>query len=411
MTPSAPKFAAYACGGCGLAQRLDLGRLASVAQKEGKMNLVRSHEFLCSKEGVSMIADDIASEGVSRVVIAACSRRAKTEAFDFPGVATVRANLREGVIWSQPETDAAREATQEMAEDYLRMACAEVKKVRMPQGHSETKLLRKLLVVGGGLSGLTTAIEAAEAGYGVVVVEKRSTPGGNAGALWKRVPAREPYDAPIATGIPELVARATAHPLIEIHLNATIAETRGAPGRFQVSIAHDGGGMQTVEVGAIVQATGFTGYDIAKLPELGGGRIASVIDAAAFESAARAQLGAGGALIRPSDGAPVRSVAFVQCAGQCDTSGKHLPYCSGHCCATSVKQAMYLKQADAGIDAVVLYSDLRIPGQAEDFYRSAQRNGVIFTKAAVTGVEADGGGCAVTFKDLILDEEVRRTFD
>jgi len=64
------KFAAYLCGGCGIAERLDMGRLAAVAQKEGKMALVRTHEFLCSQAGVEAIRADIAHEGVTHVAIA-----------------------------------------------------------------------------------------------------------------------------------------------------------------------------------------------------------------------------------------------------------------------------------------------------------------------------------------------------
>ncbi len=405
------KFAAYVCGGCGLAERLDVNRLANVAQKEGKMALVRQHEFLCSEAGVRAIAEDIEREGVTHVAIAACSRRAKTEAFHFPAVAMSRANLREGVIWARPDTDDARETTQEMAEDYVRMACAEVRKMQVPQGNADAKLCRRVLVVGGGLSGLTAAIEAAETGYEVALVEKSGALGGTAGALWKRVPAREPFDGPVDTGIASLVQRVSSHPRIKVHLGSTIVETGSAPGRFGIKVARESGATETIEAGAIVQATGFTSYDIAKLPELGGGVLPNVVDQAGFEKLARESLGQGRPMARPSDGAPVRSVAFVQCAGQRSETGKHLPYCSGHCCATSIKQAMYLKDADAKIDTVVMYSDLRVPGQHEDFYRSAQKKGVTFTKAAVSAVQANGGGCNVAFKDLILDEEVTNGFD
>ena len=90
----------------------------------------------------------------------------------------------------------------------------------------------------------------------------------------------------------------------------------------------------------------------------------------------------------------MQSVVFVQCAGQRDDTGKHLPYCSGHCCATSIKQAMYFKDANPNVETVVLYDDLRVPGMGEDFYRSAQRKGVTFTKAKVSKVESAGSGSA-----------------
>ena len=116
------KFAAYVCSGCGLGEQLDIKTLEKIALKEGKMKVVRSHDFLCSAAGVQMIDDDIANEAVTHICIAACSRRAKTEAFHFPTVAMSRANLREGVLWVVAEGEAHDEVRQEMADDYVRMA-------------------------------------------------------------------------------------------------------------------------------------------------------------------------------------------------------------------------------------------------------------------------------------------------
>ncbi|MDH4284909.1 MAG: FAD-dependent oxidoreductase, partial [Gallionellaceae bacterium] len=399
------KTAAYICQGCGIAERLNTGQLAKVAQKEGKMQLVREHAYLCNTEGVQMICDDIEKEAVTHVMIAACSRRAKTEAFNFPGIVLSRANIREGVLWSQPESAEAEEVTQEMADDYVRMGCAELKKMKLPQGTPSKAQNKRILVVGGGVSGLTAALESAAAGYEVVLVEKQGELGGWAAQLWKCVPAKSPYSGPADTGISALVAEVTKHPRIKVYLNSTIARTDGAPGRFQVQIASGDGATVTEEAGAIVQASGFTTYDINKLPELGGGKSPNVVDQAGLERLVVEASKAGRAVQRPSDGAEVKSVAFVQCAGQRDDSGKHLPYCSGHCCNTSIKQAMYFKDTNPAIDTAVIYTDLRTPGMGEDFYRSGQKKGVTFTKGAVSEVAVNGNTCRVKFKDLILNEE------
>ncbi|HSD59739.1 MAG TPA: hydrogenase iron-sulfur subunit [Burkholderiales bacterium] len=399
------KTAAYICKGCGIGERVNAAQLTKVAQKEGKMALVREHEFLCSAAGVQMIRDDIEREAVTHIAIAACSRRAKTEAFWFPTVAMSRANLREGVIWSQPAGKEAQEATQEMAGDYLRMACAEVKKMKVPAGNAEVGHSKRLLVVGGGVSGMTAAIESSKAGYQVVLVERSAALGGWAAKLWRRVPYREPHRDPVDTGVADLIARVTSDPNIKVYLGAALAKTEGAPGRFKVEIAVESGPVATEEVGAIVQASGFTTYDISKLPELGGGRSADVVDQAGLEKLALEAAAKGQPIRRPSDGAEVRSVVFVQCAGQRDDTGKHLPYCSGFCCAASIKQAMYFKDANRAVDTVVIYTDLRVPGTGEDFYRSGQDKGVVFTKGRVTAVEPAGGGCTVTFHDLILDDK------
>ena len=397
------KTAAYVCGGCGLAERLDTAQLAKIAEREGKMQLVREHPFLCGAEGVQTIQNDIDAEGVTHIAIAACSRRAKTEAFGFRNVALSRANLREGVIWVRPANDEAREVTQEMADDYVRMACAEVKRMSIPAGHAETGKNRRVLVVGGGVAGLTAALETARAGYEAVLVEKTAELGGWTAKLHLRIPHREPFHDPVDTGIEALIAEVQNHARIKVHLGATVAQTAGAPGRFSVRLTNEDGLSWIEEAGAIVQATGFTTYDATRLTEFSYGSSPNIVDHAGLEALARA---AGTQPIRrPSDGKRVHKVVFVQCAGQRDESGRHLPYCSGHCCGTSIKQAMYFKARDPQVDTVILYTDLRTPGSGEDFYRAGQAKGVTFTKGQVSAVEPQNDTCRVSFRDLILAED------
>jgi quinone-modifying oxidoreductase subunit QmoB len=399
---SETKIAAYICKGCGLGERLDSAALAKIATREGKAAVTREHDFLCSQEGVAIIQQDLA-EGATHIMIAACSRRAKTEAFRFDNVAMSRANLREGVIWARPDTDEAREATQEMAEDYVRMACAEIKHMKVPQGNQSASRNRHLLVVGGGVTGMTAALQASKAGYPVTIVEKTRALGGVAAKLYRRVPEHSPYADPQDTGVAEMVADIQADPNISVHLNATIARTDGAPGRFSVEIATESGSAVTETFGAIVQATGATVYDAAQLPELGAGKSPDVVDQLGLEALAREANG--GPIKRPSDGKEVKNVVFVQCAGQRSDKPGHLPYCSGFCCTTSIKQAMYFKESNPDADATVVYTDLRTPGTGEDFYRSGQRKGVIFTKGVVNQVVPQNGSLAVRMRDLILDQD------
>jgi quinone-modifying oxidoreductase, subunit QmoB len=404
------KIGAYICKGCGLGERLDCSQLATIAKRDGKAAVVREHEFLCNAEGVAMIRNDIATEGVNRVVIAACSRRAKTEAFNFEGVAVGRANLREGVIWVRPDSDEARETTQEMAADYVRMGCAEVKFMNIAEHNPAAASNDNILVVGGGVVGMTAALEAAAAGYPVTLVEKSGALGGAEGKAWKRIPEHMPYADPEDTGVAEMIAAIEASSKITVHLNSTITKTSGAPGRFSADISTESGATTTGNFGAIIMATGSRPYDANQLPELGVGKSPDVIDQAGLEQLAVAANG--GPIKRPSDGKEVSKVVFVQCAGQRSDKEGHLPYCSGHCCLTSIKQAMYFKDQNPKVDTVVMYSDLRTPGAGgEDFYRSGQQKGVIFTKGTVSEVSPVGGSLQVRFKDLILDEEITDTAD
>ncbi len=403
------KIGAYICQGCGIGERVDTAQLAQVAQRDAKAHIVKEHPFLCNAEGVKMIQDDIDNEGVNRVAICACSRRAKTDAFSFENVAITRGNLREGVIWVRPDTDEARETTQDMADDYVRMAVTETKYMSLPTGDEETKYTPNLLVVGGGVSGMTAAIEAAKAGYSVAIIEKTGALGGAAANSWKRIPQRAPYADPEDTGVDALISEIEGNDRITVHLNSTITKTSGAPGRFSVDITTESGSTVTENFGAIVQASGYKEYDASQLPEFGYGKSANVVTQAELDAMAKE---ANGAPLKTKDGKEVKSVAFIQCVGQRSDKEGHLPYCSGHCCSTSIKQAMYFKDANPDIDTNVIYTDLRTPGAGgEDFYRSGQRKGITFTKGEVSEVVESGGSLEVKFRDLILAEDTSEKVD
>ncbi len=397
------KIGAYICKGCGIGERLNTAQLVNIATKEGKAGIAREHEFLCNASGVDMIKADIEKEGVTHVVVAACSRRAKADTFNFENVAINRTNLREGVVWCTPAEADKQEIVQEMAADYVRMGCAEVKKMQVPQVNPSHGNNKRILVVGGGISGMTAALEAANTGYEVLLVEKTGGLGGMAAKLARRVPFREPYAAPADTGIAELIKKIEGEKRIKLHLNSTITKTSGAPGQFGVDISTESGSTATENVGAIIMASGFTPYDMNKLPHLGAGKSKDVVDQLGLEALAKAANG--GAIKRPSDGKEVKSVVFIQCAGQRSDKDGELPYCSGHCCNTSIKQAMYFKDRNPDVDTVVMYTDLRTPGNGEDFYRSAQKKGVIFTKGVASEVVAAGAGLEVKFNDKILNED------
>ena len=408
------KTGAYICKGCDLGNRLNTDQLEMIATREGRVASAKSHDFLCGAEGVKMIQDDIDSGEANRVVIAACSRRAKTDAFNFSGVPISRVNLREGVIWVRPDEDDAQETTQEMAEDYVRMGCAEIKFMSAPKASEEQGTNRHVLVVGGGITGMTAAIEAARAGYQVSLVEKSDALGGTTGQLYKRAPTRAPYADPEDTGVAELAKMLEDDDKVSIYLNSVLSSSDGAPGRFDIEIASsnaDGSGdaTQTISCGSIIQASGQTEFDANKLTEFSYADAPDVITQLEMEALAKAA--DGGPIKRPSDGKEVNNVVFVQCAGQRSDKEGYLSYCSGHCCNTSIKQAMYLKdnaeKASEGssidIQTTILFTDLRTPGAGgEDFYRSGQNKGITFRKGTVSAVDTDG---KVSFNDLILDED------
>jgi quinone-modifying oxidoreductase subunit QmoB len=410
------KFAGFVCTGCGIGERLDAGQLEMTAKRDGKMTTCQQHEMLCSEAGVQMIRDTIDNEGATNIMIAACSRRAKVEAFNFTDVAMSRANLREGVIWARPDTDENRETTQEMADDYIRMACAEVKFMKKPNISGEQALNKNILVVGGGVTGMTAALETAAAGFPVHLVEKTGELGGWAAKWHKRIPGRAAADG-VANGtnvdlpmpqdndIADMIAAVEGNDMITVHLNSTLTKTSGAPGRFSADITTESGSTATENFGAIIQASGWKEFDASAIPALGSSN-ADVVSNVELEALAKAA--GDGPITRPSDGKEVKSVVFVQNAGQASTEQGHLPYHSGIGDLIAIKQAMYFKaQNGKDCDTTILFDNLRTPGAAgEDFYRSGQQQMVIFSKGQVNEVNSSGNGASVSFKDLILDEDV-----
>ena len=182
------KVAVYICHGCEIGGSLDVGDLSELATGDCGAALCRDHECLCSDAGLELIKGDI-KEGANALVVAACSPRFKTEEFTFDGCRTERVNLREHVVWSHEPND---EDTQMLAADYLRMGITRAKKAEISEPFEE-EIDKTMLVVGGGVTGMAAALDAANAGYDVVLVEKEPQLGGWAGKFAWRFPVSPTY--------------------------------------------------------------------------------------------------------------------------------------------------------------------------------------------------------------------------
>ena len=259
---------------------------------------------------------------------------------------------------------------------------------------------------------MTAALESAKAGYSVTIVEKTGALGGFAAKLWKRAPDRSPYAEPVDPGVAALASEVLAHERIAVELNTRVAKTSGAPGRFSVTLSDESGAERTETFGAIVQATGFTPFDPARVPELGHGASPDVVTQTELEALAVA---ADGAPIRP----PLRRRAGRERAvravrGAAQHEARPPPVLLGVLLhrehqAGDVLQGCEPRRRGRSSSTRIL----RTPGSpGEDFYRSGQDKGVVFTKGVAGEVGAiEGGGADVRYRDLILDEDVTRRFD
>jgi len=383
------KTGVYLCEGCGIAEAISVDELEKVATNELKMPACKRHAAWCSDEGVAVLAADVESGAVNQAIVVACSPRVMAERFALPGAQVIRANLREQVVWTQPPGE---EDTQALAADNLRMAVAQAAKFDAPEPHGSGGTNQRILVVGGGVTGLTAAQEAARMGVEVILVEKAAALGGWA-AQWSRtLPHRAPYREPQVNDIGALIAEVEAAPAITVMTGTLVTKTEGAPGDFTVTLSGNGNEANE-KVGAIVVATGWRPYDIARHEHLGYGASPDIVTDIEFEG-----LLANGGVKRASDGAVPHNVAFV-----IPDETERMPYSSGVSDRVAIKQALQLIEAVPAAMVYVIYEDLRAHGTAEEFYRRGQEAGIIFQKGRVKSVDAD---LTVTVEDDLLGQEV-----
>ena len=316
-----------------------------------------------------------------------------------------------------------------------------------------------ILVVGGGISGMTAALEAAECGRQVVLVERNASLGGRTAQLYRYFPKM----CHPTCGLEINLRRMKANRNVKVLTLAEVLSVSGKRGDYTVKIRlspryvnekctgcgdcsraveseipnpHDYGlgkikaaylphamaypqryvidpsiagtdeGKKAKEAckydaidlameeeilemnfGSVIWATGWKPYDAAKIQPYGYDRYEDVITSVEFERLADPHGPTGGKLIRPSDGAEAKNVAFIQCAGSRDEN--HLRHCSRICCMASLKQSQYVSEK-GGSRSTIYYIDIRAIDRFEDFYKKVQEDpSVSFVKSKVANILLD----------------------
>ncbi|MBC8208432.1 MAG: hydrogenase iron-sulfur subunit [Desulfobulbaceae bacterium] len=434
------KICAYICTGCGIGEALNIEELSGIASGEMSTEC-KEHSCLCGTEGRAFLEADKA-DGINTFVIAACSPRVMQNEFELgDDTITVRANLREQVVWSagaaeEGQEDSHQEWLAETAGDYLRMACARARKTEMPEPFQLETLHKDILVMGGGLSGLTAAREASLAGSKVTLVERAAQLGGKALGWAKQFPTKAPYAELEDSSIGAMIAEVEGDSNITVVLNTEVARIGGSPGDFGVTLKPAGttsewdapakvavdeqdkidkgemedpnAGMKPYaetnadaqKFGAVVLATGWVPADVSGYEHLGYTDNDKVVTNAEFEKMAK-------------DGnlSGINSVAFVMSPGG-EEHDQDFPYANSVTSMVALKQAKYVRENNADAKAFILYQHMRTPGNMEMFYKGVQQDdGIFMTKAAVTSVVASDNGCTVSAKDTLLGEDLNLDVD
>ncbi len=397
MAKESKNIGVYICSGCNIGDAINTDSLRSIAGKHPAVKQCQLHPCLCSAEVHRKIEDEIHEHQLDSLIIAGCSPRHTPESLCFSEIYTERVNLREGVAWVM---EAGHEDTQLAAEDYLQMGIARTAASGKPEPYIPDDPVSDILILGGGITGIQSALEGARAGYSVVLIEKEDKLGGWLNHWHDIIPASGSKQTNLSYYIEEKLEDLNASPLITVHKKTTVESIEGEPGKFLVKL-RNGGGSSECQVGSVILANGWKPYDPTKLTKLGYNDHKNLITQIELEAMEKEDR-----ILRPSDGRVPENIVFIQCAGSRDTD--HLSYCSNVCCLTSLKQVSYIRQKYPESRIFIVYKDIRTPGKNEHLYKSVQEdNHVFFTKGNIDRVEKlENDSLRIIIKDNLLGEPI-----
>ncbi len=360
-----PKIGVFICHcGINIGSVVDVSRVVDYAKTLPGVAYAESNLYTCSSDGIRSIKEAIDKYGLNRVVVASCTPRTHEPLFretcEEAGLNKYlfeMANIREHCSWvhmQEPE-----EATQK-AKGIVRMATAKAWSLK-PQEESEVEVAPSSLVIGAGMSGIQAALNLAHQGFKVNLIDKESAIGGMLRHIYKLYPKGED-----ASEILKSAARAVkAHDNIDLYTSTVVEDVKGYIGNYEVTVLKDGNERITLNVGTIIVATGAEEFKPTGMYLYG--EHEKVITQLELEQ-----------LLKEGLLKKANKVVMVQCVGSMDEAGGR-EYCSRICCATALKNALLIKEANPKADIYILYRDLQAYGKEyENYYLKAQEQNVKF---------------------------------
>ncbi len=365
------------CGG-NISDHVDVEEVRRRIEKEYGVTVARTSMFTCSDASQNDMIRDIQEQGLDGMVVASCSP--KLHLATFRNMSTraglnpfqyVQVNIREQCSWAH--SDDHEGATCKAAN----LVGAGIEKAMRQEALQPIRVtsVKRVLVIGAGIAGLRAALELADLGVEVFLVEKEPAAGGMVARLGEMFPAGRNGAELIAMLLAEVRKRAN----ITLFLNSELAEKSGHIGEFELAIRirPAGGAEETVriQVGAILVTSGFAEY-APKPGEYAWGQ-PGVVTLSEFE---RLLQDAGERLVH--DGREVKSIAFIYCVGS--RQGAEIEngnrWCSRTCCSTATHLAVQTRKKYPQSRSYHFYRDMRTYGKFESLYEDAGKSGAIFLR-------------------------------
>jgi heterodisulfide reductase subunit A len=347
---------------------IDVNRIASEAQKFTNVVMARDYKYMCSDPGQETLIADIKKYKMNRVVVGACSPRIHEPTFrkalEKAGLNPYMfqmANIREQDSWVHIDREYATLKA-------LSLIHAAVNRVQYhePLDKRFVEINPATLVIGGGISGISAALEIADAGKQVYLVEKSDSLGG----IVSRIDLTFPYLESADQMINYKIHRIKEHKLISLYLNSNIENITGYLGNFQAKVFCDEKEKE-IQFGNIIVATGLQAFDPSSIPEYGYGKLPDVITSLEFEEMLKQ------GKVVTSKGREPENIAIIHCIGS--RNSNYHPYCSRTCCSTAIKYANQLRSLLPDSNIFDLYADMRTFGKGcEEFYSNSSRRNIMF---------------------------------
>jgi len=415
-----------------IAATVDVEEAAEFAKGLPGVVVARDYTYMCSDPGQVLIQQDIEEYDLNGVVVASCSPRMHEPTFRAAGqqaglnpYLVDMANIREQCSWVHKDIGQGTEK----AKALIASQVAKVARLQ-PLEEREVGVTPGALVIGGGVAGMVAALDVAEAGFQVYLVEKEDHLGGRVAELNQTFPAMKP--------VPELIGpmieRIQEHPNITLFLNSTVTSVDGYVGNFEVkvgrlvdretgrSVDRETGKVvdretgklgdqstgsqstnlpisQPIEVGSIVVATGYDVFDPNRKPEYGYAEYPNVITSLEMEE----RLAEGDLTV---EGRTPESIAFIKCVGSRDVLLGN-PYCSRVCCMYTAKQSHLVREMLPDADVTVFYIDVRTFDKgAEEFYDETREMGVRYRRSNVSEIYRRGDRVVLVAEDTLLGQPI-----
>lgn len=375
QTDGRPRIGVFVCHcGINIAGVVNVAEVEEYAKSLPGVAYVCRELFTCSDGTQRFMQDKIKELKLNRVVVAACTPRTHEPIFQetcrragLNPYLFEMANIRDQCSWVHA---AEPEAATHKAKDLLRMAVARAYHLE-PLETRQVPMDSKILIIGGGIAGISAALDLAIKGEKVTLIEKSEQLGGRVKELGRLLNSKLNGKELIKRKLDELKKRK-----VKIITKAKIKEVKGFVGNFEVTIeklAAEKGKKQKKEVlkvGSIILAIGSDLY--VPKDKFDYGKFPNVLTNMELEKL----------LAKESQelkiaGKKPKEVAFIQCVGSREKEGNQ--YCSRYCCQVAIRQAIEL--AKQGIHVTVFYRDVRTFDKgAEEAYREARGLGVVFLK-------------------------------